>query len=188
MKILLASKSPRRRELLRACGVEFEVADYQVDESYPAGMLPDEVPLYIALKKADGYPGQLPPDTTLITADTCVICGGEILGKPADRDDARRMLEALSGRTHEVITGVVIRRGTDSEQFSVTTRVEFRELTAAQIDYYIDHYKPYDKAGAYGIQEWIGLVGIRRIEGDFYNVMGLPVSELHRRLSDLGII
>lgn len=184
--IVLGSQSPRRVELLRGLDLPFrQMAMPDLDESYPEGLTPSEVVGYIARAKADAYAQAMRPDTLLITADTIVDIGGRILGKPRDRAEAVEVLRLLSGATHEVHTGVCIATVKSSESFVCTTRVHFDELTDGDIAYYLDRYEPYDKAGAYGIQEWIGYRGIRGIEGSFYNVMGLPVHQLARRLSAL---
>lgn len=182
-RLILGSKSPRRRELLAGCGLEFVTADsYEVDESYPAGLPAAEVPEFLARLKSDAYPVRLSDDEILVTADTVVVAGDEILGKPADRDAAIRMIGKLSGGRHTVVTGVAIRDGRRCESFSVGSDVWFRTLRPEEIEYYVDTYRPYDKAGAYGIQEWIGYVAVERIEGSFYNVMGLPIQALYTRL------
>ena len=179
-QIILASKSPRRQELLRGMGVEFSIMTKETDESFPSDMLLDEVPKYLSLQKSLAFTdNELPADYLLITSDTVVICEGEILGKPKDKADAVRMLRLLSGKTHHVVTGVTVRSAERTESFAVRSNVTFAELDADEIDYYIEHCKPYDKAGAYGIQEWIGYVGISGLEGSFYNVMGLPTRKLY---------
>ena len=181
--IILASKSPRRQELLRGMGIEFSIMTKETDESFPAEMPLDEVPKYLSLQKSLAFTDdELPSDYLLITSDTVVICEGEILGKPKDRKDAARMLRLLSGKTHHVVTGVTVRSAEKSESFAVRSNVTFAELNDEEIDYYIEHCKPYDKAGAYGIQEWIGYVGISGLEGSFYNVMGLPTRRLYQCL------
>ena len=178
--IILASKSPRRQELLRGMGVDFEILTKETDESFPPEMPLDEVPKYLSLQKSLAFTDdELPADFLLITSDTVVICEGEILGKPKDREDAERMLQLLSGKTHHVVTGVTVRSAEKTESFAVRSNVAFAQLDAEEIDYYIEHCKPYDKAGAYGIQEWIGYVGISGLEGSFYNVMGLPTRKLY---------
>ena len=181
---ILASQSPRRKQLLTWADLEFDVVVSQADESYPADMEVQEVPVFIAKNKAlavqvkikEAFP--LHDGKCIIAADTIVVLNKEIIGKPVDREDAISILTKLSGKTHQVITGVYLINGLEASSFSETTLVHFNPLTAAQIVYYIDRYKPYDKAGAYGIQDWIGVVGIQGIEGDFYNVMGLPVNKL----------
>ena len=182
-QIILASKSPRRQELLRGMGVEFSIMTKETDESFPAVMPLDEVPQYLSLQKSLAFnDDELPADYLLITSDTVVICEGEILGKPKDREDAARMLRLLSGKTHHVVTGVTVRSAETTEAFAVRSDVTFAELNAEEIDYYIEHCRPFDKAGAYGIQEWIGYVGISGLEGSFYNVMGLPTRRLYQVL------
>ena len=179
-QIILASKSPRRQELLRGMGVDFEILTKETDERFPSDMPLDEVPKYLSLQKSLAFADEeLPADYLLITSDTVVICEGEILGKPKDREDASRMLQLLSGKTHHVVTGVTVRSTEKTESFAVRSNVTFAELDDEEIDYYIEHCKPYDKAGAYGIQEWIGYVGISGLEGSFYNVMGLPTRKLY---------
>ena len=179
-QIILASKSPRRQELLRGMGVEFSIMTKETDESFPPEMPLDEVPKYLSLQKSLAFnENELPADYLLITSDTVVICESEILGKPKDKADAVRMLQLLSGKTHHVVTGVTVRSAEKTESFAVRSNVTFAELDAEEIDYYIEHCKPYDKAGAYGIQEWIGYVGISGLEGSFYNVMGLPTRKLY---------
>jgi len=182
-RLLLASRSPRRQQLLRDCGLDYTLIDkYEVEEHYPAALPAEDVPVYLSRLKSAGYPNPLAPNEILITADTVVVAGGEILGKPRDRDDARRMLRRLSGEAHTVVTGVTLRDAVRRYSFSAASTVVFRRLEADEIDYYVDTYRPYDKAGAYGIQEWIGYVAIERIEGSFYNVMGLPVQRLYAEL------
>jgi septum formation protein len=181
--IILASKSPRRQELLRGMGVGFEILTKETPENYPADLPLDEVPKYLSLQKSLAFKNsELPADYLLITSDTVVICEGEILGKPKDREDAERMLRMLSGKTHHVVTGVTVRSAEKTESFAVRSNVAFAELEQDEIDYYIEHCQPFDKAGAYGIQEWIGYVGISGLEGSFYNVMGLPTRKLYQCL------
>ena len=181
--IILASKSPRRQELLRGMGVDFEILTKETPEEYPADLSLDEVPKYLSLQKSLAFTDEeLSNDYLLITSDTVVICEGEILGKPKDREDATRMLQLLSGKTHHVVTGVTVRSAEKTESFAVRSNVTFAELDTEEIHYYIEHCKPYDKAGAYGIQEWIGYVGISGLEGSFYNVMGLPTRRLYQTL------
>ena len=182
MKIVLASHSPRRQELLRGLGVDFSVNVINgIDESFPASMPKEEVAEHLAVKKREAY--KVGEDELLITADTIVVVDDEILGKPKDADDARRMLHTISGRVHKVVTGVCLATTTESRIFSVTTEVKFRQLRDSEIDYYIDHYKPFDKAGAYGIQEWIGYVGVEGIRGSYYNVMGFPVQRVYEEMT-----
>ena len=183
--IILASKSPRRQELLRGMGVDFEILTKETPENYPADLPLDEVPKYLSLQKSLAFnDNELPADYLLITSDTVVICEGEILGKPKNREDATRMLQLLSGKTHHVVTGVTVRSAKKTESFAVRSNVTFAQLDDEEIDYYIEHCKPFDKAGAYGIQEWIGYVGICGLEGSFYNVMGLPTRKLYQCLKD----
>ncbi len=181
--LLLASRSPRRRELVAGLGLPYRIAEaYEVDEVWPEGLAHERVPEYLAALKADAFPRPLAPEEILLTADTVVLCDGRILGKPADRDDAVRMLGRLSGHRHTVVTGVGLRAADASRGFSVSTDVWFRALRKEEVEYYVDACAPYDKAGSYGIQEWIGYVGIERIDGSFYNVMGLPVQRLYTEL------
>ena len=182
-KIILASNSPRRRELLAGLGIDFSVHVIDgIDESWPHELKGEDIPLYISREKAAPYKKQIAPDELVITADTIVYVDGEVLGKPADEADAKRMLHLISGRWHEVITGVTLMTAERERSFAVTTRVRFCDLTDAEIDYYIKNYAPMDKAGAYGIQEWIGYVGVEAIEGSYFNVVGLPVQRLYREL------
>ncbi len=182
-QIVLASKSPRRRELLQSLGLQFTTQVLpDIDESYPESLPTADIPLYIAKEKADAYMDQLNNDTLLITADTLVIVDNQVLGKPADAEDAARMLHLISGRTHHVITGVCMTTLHHQERFSVTTEVTFKALTDSEISYYVSHYQPFDKAGAYGIQEWIGYVGVTGLKGSYYNVMGLPVQKIWEHL------
>ena len=223
MRIILASNSPRRKELLSGLGFEFEVHTLKgLDESYPEGLSMEEIPQFISRKKASAY--AVGPDELLITADTIVWLDGEVLGKPKDEADAKAMLRKLSGRTHQVVTGVTLKtgpllapplgeclipaeqgqeRGRGNEalpqrgsgegagllfSFSSVSQVTFAELSAEEIDRYVEHYHPLDKAGAYGIQEWIGYIGVTRIEGSYFNVMGLPVQRLYSEMKRLGLI
>lgn len=182
-KVLLASQSPRRRELLGHIDVEVELLPLiEVSESFPATMKPEEVPAYISKKKAHPYMANLKDNEVLLTADTVVICKGEVIGKPVDDMDAARILRLLSGRTHKVVTGVTLASNKRSVTFSEITEVDFAPLSVEEIDYYVGRYRPFDKAGAYGIQEWIGYIGIRGIRGDYYNVMGLPLHSLYNHL------
>lgn len=187
-KLILASNSPRRKELLAGLGIPFEVRTLQdIDESYPADLPVDQVALYISGKKADAYRATLAPDELVITADTVVIVGKEILGKPVDEADATRMLRLISGRTHQVTTGVCMLTTSAERRFAVTTDVTFKPLSDNEIHYYITHYKPFDKAGAYGIQEWIGCVGVTSLNGSYYNVMGLPIQRIYETIRLLDI-
>ena len=184
VKYILASNSPRRKELLAGLGLDFEVRVIDgIDESYPASLPTAEVAKYIAEKKAQAYRATMAPDELIITADTVVIVGPEILGKPHDEADAVRMLRAISGRTHQVTTGVCLLTSTKQRSFSVTTDVTFKELTDAEIHHYVSKYRPFDKAGAYGIQEWIGYIGVTGLNGSYYNVMGLPVQRIYTELT-----
>ncbi len=188
---ILASQSPRRKMLLTWADVAFEVIVSDSDETYPANMDLNEVPIYIAKNKAQAvyekikltYPQHM--NKNIVAADTIVVLEGNVLGKPANKEEAMTSLSALSGKTHRVITGVVLLSNGQEYSFSETTLVTFNTLTLAQIEYYVENYKPYDKAGGYAIQEWIGVVGIQSIQGDFYNVMGLPVSKLLQKIKQL---
>ena len=180
--IILASGSPRRRDLLSGAGYTFRVQVPDVDETPPAGMPVEEVPEHLARKKASVISAD---SFIIIAADTVVLLDGEILGKPTDEEDAVQMLGRLSGRTHTVVSGVCMKRGEQMDSFSTSTDVTFRPLTDEQIRYYVTNYKPFDKAGSYAIQEWIGFVGIEGIRGDYYNVMGLPIGEVVLRLEQL---
>ena len=181
-RLILASQSPRRRELLAGSGLEFQLAErFECDESYPDMPFTD-VAEYLSRKKSDAYPVELAEADVLLTADTVVIACGEILGKPHSRDEAIAMLQTLSGATHEVATGVTLRTSTKSHSFTSVSKVRFRQLSLEEIEYYVDNYHPMDKAGSYGIQEWIGYVGIEHIDGSFYNVMGLPIQRLYCEL------
>ena len=182
-RLLLASHSPRRRELLGMLDVPFEIAQsIEVDETYSADMPAAEVPAYLSQKKGDAYCKHLKQGESVITADTVVIIDGMILGKPKDEADAIAMLTMLQGRVQTVVTGVSLTDSTHRHTFSVSTEVEFAALTPEEIRYYVERYRPLDKAGAYGIQEWIGAIGIEGIRGSFYNVMGLPVHRLYDEL------
>lgn len=184
-KIILASQSPRRKQLLEWAEVEFEIIVSETDESFPPGLSFADTALHIARKKAEAVAKKINSSLVILAADTIVICENQILGKPSDQKDAIRMLKALSGKTHEVITAVCITIGAKELSFTDSTSVEFHQLTDEQIRFYVDKYKPYDKAGAYAIQEWIGVIGIKRITGDFYNVMGLPVSRVVLALASI---
>jgi septum formation protein len=181
---ILASQSPRRKQLLAWADLSFEVIVSEADETYPKEMAVEEVPVHIAKHKALAVQEKIDKELTahqgkwIIAADTIVVLENNIIGKPVDREDAIKILTQLSGKKHRVITGVYLIKGQESQFFSETTTVHFHPLSMDQIVYYVDQYQPYDKAGAYGIQDWIGVVGIQGIEGDFYNVMGLPVSKL----------
>ena len=182
-RIVLASQSPRRKELLAGLGLEYETRVLpDVDESFPADLTGGDIPMYIAREKAEAYRPSLGADELLITADTIVWLEGEVLGKPADRDDALRMLRKLSGQTHEVYTGVCLTTTRWQHSFMARTEVRFAILDEEEIVWYVDRYRPFDKAGAYGVQEWIGYVGVEHIAGSYYNIMGLPVQRLYREL------
>jgi septum formation protein len=184
--IVLASQSPRRKQLLEWAEIPFDIIVKQTSEAYPPGLMQEEIPVYIARNKALVIRNELKnPARIVLAADTIVVLGGEIIGKPKDREEAIGILEKLSGNRHLVITGVVILKNDLEINFADITEVWFHELTKFQIAYYVDKYKPYDKAGAYAIQEWIGVTGIQRINGDFYNVMGLPVSRVLQALDKL---
>ena len=209
MKIILASNSPRRRELLTGLGLEYEVRTLPgLDESYPEGLSMEEIPQYISRKKAAAY--SLEADELLITADTIVYLEGEVLGKPADEEEAKQMLRKLSGKTHQVVTGVTLKTSSNSPSlgrtpgegslplegevgrgscvsFASVSQVTFAQLSEAEIDYYVTHYHPLDKASAYGIQEWIGYIGVTSIEGSYFNVMGLPVQRLYTEMKKLNL-
>ena len=184
-RLVLASNSPRRKELLRGLGIDFEVRLIRdIDESFPATLPVNDVAVHISKAKASAYLDTMAENEVVLTADTVVVCDGQILGKPQDAEDARRMLGLLSGKSHEVITGVTLSTRQWQRSFAVTTVVWFKELTADEISFYVDSYRPFDKAGAYGIQEWIGYVGVQRIEGSYFNVMGLPVQRIYEALKD----
>lgn len=185
--VILASNSPRRKELLAGLDLDFEVKVLpDIDESYPENLPAMEVSEYISQKKAEAYKGLIRKNDVVITADTVVICENEIMGKPHDAEDAQRMLRKLSNKSHQVTTGVCITTLKEQVHFSVTTHVSFKELTDDEINYYIATYKPFDKAGAYGIQEWIGYIGCTGLDGSYYNVMGLPVQRIYRELLKLS--
>nr|WP_321411027.1 Maf family nucleotide pyrophosphatase [uncultured Carboxylicivirga sp.] len=183
-KLILASQSPRRQDLVKHLDIPFEVViKEEVEEVYPLDLKPHDVPVFLAELKARPYEIDIFNHSWIVvTADTIVLCDDEILGKPTDKHDAIRMLQMLSGKVHEVITGVCLSSDKRKHTFSVSTKVFFKQLTEEEITYYIDTYKPYDKAGAYGIQEWIGMVGIEKIEGSYFNVVGLPVQALYNEL------
>ena len=182
-RLILASNSPRRRELLAGLDMDFQVRVIDgIDESYPEGIAVEQIPLYISRKKADAYRTSMADDELVITADTIVAADNTILGKPAGRDDAAAMLRLLSGRKHQVVTGVTFTTTDRQHSFSVSTDVWFAPMSEEDISYYVDRYRPFDKAGAYGIQEWIGYIGVERIEGSYFNVVGLPVQRLYTEL------
>lgn len=182
-RIVLASKSPRRQYLLKELGIDFEIiSDSDIDEVYPPELAKEEIPVYLAEMKAKSAMPSVPEKTILITADTIVWLSDKVINKPSGYDDALKMLEELSGQMHEVITGVCLTTHNRKQTFYTSTLVYFAALSKEEIRYYVDQYRPYDKAGAYGIQEWIGYIGIERIEGSYFNVMGLPVQELYREI------
>lgn len=184
-KIILASNSPRRKELLSGLDLEYEVSTLpDIDETYPDNLKGEEIALYIANKKAVAYKNLIKDNTLLITADTIVLLKNKVYGKPNDEEDAKQMLRELSGNTHQVATGVCILTKTKQKSFAVTSEVRFTDLSESEIEYYVSKYKPLDKAGAYGIQEWIGYIGIEHISGSYFNVMGLPVQRLYRELQN----
>src|SRR6185312_17309239 len=191
-KIILASGSPRRKQLLELAEIPFEVEVSDIDESYPKGLRPAEIAIHIAVNKARAVQQKIDmgknSSLTILAADTVVVLDNEIIGKPLNRQNAIEILSKLSGKIHKVITGVCILTDFDEKIFSEETEVAFHELTLAQIEHYIDNYKPYDKAGAYAIQEWIGAIGIKSIKGDFYNVMGLPISRVVQELATNKIL
>ena len=186
-KVILASNSPRRKELLGGLGIDFEVRTLSdIDESYPNALRGEDIPMFISGKKAEAYKQEMADDEMIITADTIVYDNGQVLGKPKNRGEAVQMLKGLSGHAHEVITGVSIVTKKKTVQFASTSKVTFAALTDEEIAYYVDTYKPYDKAGAYGIQEWIGYVAVTRIEGSYFNVMGLPIQKLYSELKKIS--
>ena len=185
-KIILASNSPRRKELMTGLGIKYSVKTLpDIDESYPETLVGGEIPVYIAKGKADAYMHLIKPDQLIITADTIVWLDGKVLGKPQDEDEAREMLRCLSGKIHQVYTGVCLTTKTFQRSFSSVSDVTFATLTDEEIDYYVDQYLPMDKAGAYGVQEWIGYIGVENITGSYFNVMGLPIQRLYRELKTL---
>ena len=184
-KLILASASPRRQQLMKDAGFTFEVRLKNVEEKYPQELHLENVPEYLSKVKASAFREELKADEVLITADTVVCIHDRILGKPADRKEAISMLQELSGNRHLVVTGVSVTTRTEQLSFSSRTDVFFKHLSNEEIEFYVDTYKPFDKAGAYGIQEWIGYIGIERIEGSFYNVMGLPIQKLYETLRNL---
>lgn len=184
--LILSSASPRRKELLQGLGIPFEVLVIDnIDESYPDSTPAAEVAEYIACKKADAYKATLKPGNTVLTADTVVVLGNHIMGKPHNEEHAKEMLHALSGKTHQVYTGCCLTSSEKQTHFTVRTDVTFKQLTDEEINYYVTNYHPLDKAGAYGIQEWIGYIGITAINGSYYNVMGLPVQRIYEALHNL---
>lgn len=186
--VILASKSPRRQELLKLMNIDFRVVLKEVDESYPEGLTPRETAVYISEKKAHAFDGSIDTGDIVLTADTIVCIGGSILGKPENENHAFEMLSALSGSRHDVITGVSMLVNNEIRSFYDITEVYFRYLSPGEIRYYITNFKPFDKAGSYGIQEWIGVTGIEKINGSYTNVMGLPTEKLYKKLVELGCI
>ena len=184
-KIILASQSPRRKQLLEWAEIPFEIVVKETEETFPEGLKVEEAAIFIAQQKAIAVQSLVAPGSVVLAADTIVVLKGRIIGKPMDREEAIRILTDLSGHKHVVITGVVIKKDNTEITFADSTDVYFHELTREQIEFYVDKYKPYDKAGAYAIQEWIGVVGIKSVTGDFYNVMGLPVSRVVKELKKL---
>jgi septum formation protein len=185
--IILASNSPRRKELLAMAGIHFSVQSKNVDEEHPQGVLLEEIPLHLARKKAHAFAGEISENDVVIGADTVVILNNKIYEKPTDRSDAINMLQELCGKTHTVVTGVCIFSTQKEVGFSKSTQVSFNQLSINEIAYYVDTFKPYDKAGSYACQEWIGAVAINKFDGDYFNVVGLPVNEVYRILkSDFG--
>lgn len=184
--IILASNSPRRKELLRGLDIAFDVrVQLDIAETYPESAAPADVAGYISREKANAYKDTITEHELIITADTVVIVGNEILGKPANNDEAKEMLRKISGRKHQVVTGVCLTTTEKQHCFSVSTDVTFKNLTEKEIEYYVETYSPLDKAGAYGIQEWIGYVGVTALEGSYFNVMGLPVQRIWEELNNL---
>lgn len=182
-KVLLASNSPRREELLRGIDIDFEVKVLpDIDESYPDNIPSEEIAEFVAIKKAKPYASSLHEDELLLTADTIVLLEDTVLGKPANKKEAKQMLRQLSGKTHRVITGVCLTSTKKQTSFSATSDVEFGKLTDQEIEYYVERYSPMDKAGAYGVQEWIGYVAVKHINGSYYNIMGLPIQRVYREL------
>ena len=182
MNIILGSSSPRRKELLAAMGFEFRTMSPDIDESFSDEMPVENVPAFLAESKANALVDSLEKNDLLICSDTVVILNNKILGKPSDREDAISILQQLSGNTHSVITGVALKSFTKTKVFSVKTEVKFAKLNLEQIEFYVDNYHPFDKAGSYGIQDWIGLIGVEKIEGSYSNVMGLPTFELNKAI------
>ncbi len=181
-RLILGSGSPRRQELLKSLGFEFEVKPINADESFADNLKAERIPLYLAEKKANAYPNKLTHKQLLITSDTIVWCEGQVLNKPADFNEGKEMLNKLSGKMHDVFTAVCLKSADKQVSFFDVAKVYFKNLTNEEIEYYLTNYSPYDKAGGYGVQDWIGYIGIEKIEGSFYNVMGLPVKKLYEEL------
>lgn len=181
-RIILGSASPRRQELLKSLGFDYMNKPINADESFPVDLKAQEIPIYLAEKKADAFPEELKDDELLITSDTIVWCDGKVLNKPVNFVEGKKMLETLSGKMHEVYTAVCLKSANKQTTFFDVSKVYFKKLKAEEIEYYLTNYSPYDKAGGYGVQDWIGYVGIDKIDGSFYTVMGLPVKELYEEL------
>jgi septum formation protein len=181
-RLILASRSPRRQQLLRELGLKFDVVIKEYEENYPESLSGEEIARFVAHEKAASFKDDISDNEIVIAADTIVWCNNKVLGKPLDHDDATRILKEISGNTHEVITGVSLRSQTKELTFSESAKVTFETMTEEEISYYIDEYKPYDKAGAYGIQEWIGIIACSHIDGSYFNVVGLPVQRLYKEL------
>ncbi|MCI5681316.1 MAG: Maf family nucleotide pyrophosphatase [Paludibacteraceae bacterium] len=188
MHLILGSQSPRRRSLLAGLDIPFEAVDIHADEHFPADLQAGDIPLYISREKAQAYTSHLQADDLLITADTIVWLNGQMLGKPHDISDAKRMLHSLSGNTHQVYTGVTLTTTTQQESFVDCTDVTFRLLSDTEIDYYVEKYRPLDKAGAYGVQEYIGYIGVEKMVGSYFNVMGFPIDRVYLALRRYGCI
>ena len=186
-KIILASRSPRRQQLLRELGLKFDVVIKEYPETYPEGLSGEEIAIYVAHEKASSFKNEISDNEIVIAADTIVWCNNKVLGKPLDFEDAKRILNEISGNTHEVITGVSLFSLSKEITFTDSTKVTFETLSEEEIHYYIDKFKPYDKAGAYGIQEWIGLIACSHIDGSYFNVVGLPVQKLYKELQNFII-
>jgi septum formation protein len=184
-KIILASGSPRRQQLLKELGLKFAVITKEISEDFPSHLKKKDAALFLAKKKSDAFSDEITENTIVITADTIVCIGDEILNKPENYEEAVKMLTTLSGKKHEVVTAVCLKTSSRSILFHATTDVYFKELTLTEINYYLKLYQPYDKAGAYGVQEWIGLIGLERIDGSYHNVMGLPVQDLYKKLAEI---
>ena len=182
--IILASKSPRRQELLKGLNIDFTIQTKEVEEIFPDNLVKEQIPLYLAELKATAFENDLSDADLLITSDTIVWSNNQQLGKPKDRIEAIKMLQSLSNKQHEVITGVCLKNKAKTVSFTASTKVVFKELSNDEIEFYVDTYKPFDKAGSYGIQEWIGYIGIQKIEGTYFNVMGLPLFELNQHLKN----